>query len=425
MPFRFVHTADLHLDSPITSLALRNEELARLVRGATRRTLERIVDLSISEQVDALLIAGDLYDGSQTSMATALFLVGQMRRLEAAGVRVFIIRGNHDSQSQITRELTFPANVHVFDGRGRTVRAGALANGREVHVHGVSFGQPHAPSSLLPSFKAPVPDAINIGMLHTSLAGSGRHDNYAPVSVGDLAAHGFDYWALGHIHQRAVHCENPMIVMPGIPQGRDINEADAKSVTLVTVSDDGKFAVEDRFLAIAAFERLAVDLGGVEDWTSMLRDVRAAVEQQKERARADHLICRIMLFGTTPLAWRLHRDHDLLAAELQAAADSVGDSWIETVELSVVQPRGGEAQADIGAFAELADIIEREILPSHAYREELRDVLAGLMSQLPRDVRDLLGVEEADEAVLLASAAERGVMEILPRLAAVQEGDSV
>lgn len=425
MPFRFVHTADLHLDSPITSLALRNEELARLVRGATRRTLERIVDLSISEQVDALLIAGDLYDGSQTSMATALFLVGQMRRLEAAGVRVFIIRGNHDSQSQITRELTFPANVHVFDGRGRTVRAGALANGREVHVHGVSFGQPHAPSSLLPSFKAPVPDAINIGMLHTSLAGSGRHDNYAPVSVGDLAAHGFDYWALGHIHQRAVHCENPMIVMPGIPQGRDINEADAKSVTLVTVSDDGKFAVEERFLAIAAFERLAVDLGGVEDWTSMLRDVRAAVEQQKERARADHLICRIMLFGTTPLAWRLHRDHDLLAAELQAAADGVGDSWIETVELSVVQPRGGEAQADIGAFAELADIIEREILPSHAYREELRDVLAGLMSQLPRDVRDLLGVEEADEAVLLASAAERGVMEILPRLAAVQEGDSV
>ncbi|MBD9371847.1 DNA repair exonuclease [Rhizobium sp. ARZ01] len=424
MPFRFVHTADLHLDSPIASLAMRNGELAELVRGATRRTLERIVDLCISEQVDVLLIAGDLYDGSQTSMATALFLVAQMRRLEAADIRVFIIRGNHDAQSQITRELTFPANVQVFDGRGRTVRAGALANGREVHVHGVSFGQPHAPSSLLPSFKAPVPDAINIGMLHTSLAGSSRHDKYAPASVADLVAHGFDYWALGHIHQRAVHCENPMIVMPGIPQGRDINEADAKSVTLVTVSDEGTFAAEERFLAIAAFERLTVDLGSVEDWASMLRDIRAALEQRKERARADHLICRIMLSGTTPLAWRLHRDHDLLAAELQSVAESVGDCWIETVELSVVQPRGDEAQADIGAFAELAEIIEREIVPSHAYREELRETLSGLMSQLPREVRDLLGAEEAAEAALLASAAECGVVEILPKLAAVGEGDS-
>ena len=117
MPFRFLHTADLHLDSPLVSLALRNADLADLVRGASRRALERIVDIAIAEEVDALLIAGDLYDGAQTSMSTALFLVSEMRRLETAGIRVFVIRGNHDAQSQITRELTFPPNVHVFDGR--------------------------------------------------------------------------------------------------------------------------------------------------------------------------------------------------------------------------------------------------------------------------------------------------------------------
>lgn len=423
MPFRFVHTADLHLDSPIASLALRNEELATLVRGATRRTLERIVDLCISEQVDALLIAGDLYDGSQTSMATALFLVAQMRRLEAAGVRVFVIRGNHDAQSQITRELTFPANVHVFDGRGRTVRAGALANGREIHVHGVSFGQPHAPASLLPSFKAPLPDAVNIGMLHTSLAGSSRHDNYAPAGVADLAGHGFDYWALGHIHQRAVHCEQPMIVMPGIPQGRDINEAGAKSVTLITVDDDGRFSAEEHFLAIAAFERVSIDIAGVEEWTAMLRSVRLALEQAKAEARADHLVCRVTLLGATPLGWRLRRDHDLLAGELQAVAESVGNCWIEAVEIAVVPPQVDDAPAGFGALAELAALVEREILPSHAYREELRDTLASLMSQLPREVRDLLGADEAAETDLLTHAAERGVADILPRLAAVREGD--
>ncbi|WP_164851858.1 DNA repair exonuclease, partial [Sinorhizobium meliloti] len=113
MPFRFVHTADLHLDSPLRSLALRNAELAGLVRSATRNALVRIVDLCIAESVDALLIAGDLYDGSQTSMNTALFLAGELRRLDEAGIRTFIIRGNHDSQSQVTRELTLPPSVHV------------------------------------------------------------------------------------------------------------------------------------------------------------------------------------------------------------------------------------------------------------------------------------------------------------------------
>ncbi|MEK1932585.1 MAG: DNA repair exonuclease, partial [Pararhizobium sp.] len=123
MPFRFVHTADLHLDSPLRSLALKNPELAELVRGATRTALARIVDLCLAENVDALLIAGDLYDGSQTSMNTALYLASELRRLEVAGIRVFLIRGNHDSQSTVTRELTFPANVHVFSGRAKPVQA--------------------------------------------------------------------------------------------------------------------------------------------------------------------------------------------------------------------------------------------------------------------------------------------------------------
>lgn len=422
MPFRFVHTADLHLDSPITSLALKNGELAELVRGATRRTLERIVDLCISEQVDALLIAGDLYDGSQTSMATALFLVAQLRRLESAAIQVFIIRGNHDAQSQITRELTFPANVHVFDGRGRPVRAGALATGREVQIHGISFGQPHAPTSLLPSYKAPVADAVNIGMLHTSLAGAGRHDNYAPTSVADLVAHGFDYWALGHIHQRAVHSERPMVVMPGIPQGRDINEGGAKSVTVVSISDDGVLAAEEHYLAIAAFERVSVDVAGVEDWQSMLRSVRDALERVKGSAPADHLVCRITLAGATPLAWRLRRDHDLLVAELQSVAEGVGECWIEAVELAVSPAGQGDAQRQVGALAELSAIIERDVVPSHAYRVELRETLSGLMSQLPREVRDLLGVDEEGEEALLTLVAERGVAGILPRLETSERG---
>ena len=420
MPFRFIHTADLHLDSPLTSLALRNAELGDLVRGATRKALERIVDLAMAESVDAVIIAGDLYDGAQTSMATALFLMGQMRRLEAAGIRVFLIRGNHDAQSQITRELTFPPNVHVFDGRGKPVRAGALENGREIHVHGVSFAQPHAPASLLPTFRAPVPDAVNIGLLHTSLAGASRHDPYAPVAVADLSAHGFDYWALGHIHQRRVHLEKPWIVMPGNPQGRDINEAGPKGVTLATVAEDGTIACEEHHVAVAFFERLSVDLSAIDEWSGMLGRTEVALLEARATASGAHLVARLRFTGATPLFYPLRREEDLLTAELQNLAASLGECWIETVELAVSAPLA-TADADGGPLTELSLLMRDDVIENHAYREELRETLADLLRQLPREARSLLAPDATAEEALLAELALQGADAVLARLGGESE----
>ena len=117
MPFRFVHAADVHLDSPLRSLALRDPSLAELIGNATRRAFVGIVDLCLDEQVDALLLSGDLYDGEQTSMKTARFLADQLRRLHEAQIKVFVIRGNHDALSRITKELTLPDSVAIFGGR--------------------------------------------------------------------------------------------------------------------------------------------------------------------------------------------------------------------------------------------------------------------------------------------------------------------
>ncbi|UDF29987.1 UNVERIFIED_ORG: DNA repair exonuclease [Roseateles sp. XES5] len=415
MPFRFLHTADLHLDSPLASLALRNADLGDLVRGATRKALERIVDLAIAERVDAVIVAGDLYDGSQTSMATALFLMGQMRRLEAADIRVFLIRGNHDAQSQITRELTFPPNVHVFDGRGKPVKAGALANGREVHVHGVSFANPHAPASLLPTYRAPVPDAVNIGLMHTSLAGASRHDPYAPVGLSDLAAHGFDYWALGHIHQRRVHLEKPWIVMPGNPQGRDINEGGPKGVTLATVAEDGTITCAVHPVAVAIFERLAVDLSGIEDWPGMLAAAEDVLAEARGAAGGAHLVARLTLSGATPLVWRLRRDEDLLLAELQNLAASLGECWIEAVDLAVTPPAAADG-ADAGPLTELDRLMREDVLENHAYRADLRETLADLLRQLPKEARGLLAADEAAEEALLADLSAAGAAAVLARL---------
>ena len=265
MPYRFVHTADIHLDSPLRSLALRDPDLAELIGNASRQVLINIVDLCLNEQVDALLLAGDLYDGDQTSMKTARFLATQVRKLHEADIRVFIIRGNHDALSKITRELVYPETVKIFGGRAEAVTIDRPSNEIPVVIHGLSFAEPYAPESLVHKYKLPVEGAVNIAMMHTSLDGAPGHDPYAPCRLADLQAAGFQYWALGHIHKRSVTEGGCTVVMPGTPQGRDINEAGMKSVSLVTLSDDGSIRIEERTTSIAQFERISVDTTGIDD----------------------------------------------------------------------------------------------------------------------------------------------------------------
>ena len=295
MVFRFVHTADIHLDSPLRSLSMRNSELAELVGDASRKAFTAIVDLCLAERVDALIVAGDLYDGDQTSMKTARFLSTQMARLHDAGIKVLKIRGNHDALSRISKQLVFPDSVTIFGNRPASVK---LETGNlDVFFHGISFSSPKAPESLLLKYARPKEGTLNVGIMHTSLAGSPGHDVYAPCNVSDLHSHGFDYWALGHIHSRTVHAGPGTVVMPGMPQGRDINESGTKSVTLVTIRDDRTIEIEERATSIAQFERMTIDIGAAIEWSDIVRSVGLAMEARRGSVAAPHLILRTGLAG--------------------------------------------------------------------------------------------------------------------------------
>jgi DNA repair exonuclease SbcCD nuclease subunit len=418
MAFRFVHTADVHLDSPLATLALRDPVLAELISGATRKAFVAVIDLCLVEKVDALLIAGDLYDGEQTSMKTARFLADQLRRLDEAGVRTFIIRGNHDAESRITRELTLPALVKVFAGRAETVSIGCGAI--EAAVHGVSFAQKHAPESLLPKFRPPVSGSVNIGIMHTSLGGSPAHGLYAPCSPSDLNAAGFDYWALGHIHQRSEARGRAAIVMPGNPQGRDINEAGAKSATLVAIGDDRTITIEERLTSVAQFERLRVDLAGLDNWREALGRIEKALEAAREAAPSEHLVARLALTGLTPLAWRLRSDADLLAEECRMTGAAVGKTWIDRIELDCSAPHGNETAAPSSdPVAELRALMETEVAQSKAFQDGLSELAEELRRNLPAGVRDgLLGADPGELAAILRALAREGAEDVLAHLRA-------
>jgi DNA repair exonuclease SbcCD nuclease subunit len=203
------------------------------LRGASRQALTALVDLAIEQRVAFVLLAGDIYDGNWADFRTGLFFRDQMVRLRRAGIRVFIVKGNHDAESQITKQLPDVDGVHVFSShKSETIDLEELG----VAVHGRSFPHRAVPEDLVPLYPPPLSGRFNIGVLHTSLTGREGHDPYAPTSVEVLCDKGYDYFALGHVHAREVVREStPRIVFPGNLQGRHAKETGPKGCELVTV----------------------------------------------------------------------------------------------------------------------------------------------------------------------------------------------
>ena len=397
---KILHTADVHLDSPLTSLALRDESLRQNIQSSTRFAFVQIIDTALAENVDALLIAGDLYDGAQRSAKTAAFLTGQLERLRTAGIPVFYIKGNHDAENPITGEVALPDNVHIFDGRGGKQQ---LA-GKDVWIHGVSFSGKHAPDSLLGKFGAPVSGAINIAMLHTSLAGAAGHDNYAPCSVAELSALGFDYWALGHIHKRQVHSEAPWVVMPGIPQGRDIGEAGSKSATLLTI-EGNCIAIEEVPTSVVTFLGHSIDVSGAENDDEIRQRIRSGIHAPIEGLQAGNdAILRLTLEGRTTRHWQVLRDRDIWAETVSQIAEETGRLWVEKLDFALEAPN---AVADSSATDELGQLM-KQIAMEEGFAAQAQAEVDDVLSQLPSTRRAELLSDEAALAELTRDLAEAG-----------------
>ncbi|MEN2494321.1 MAG: hypothetical protein TECD_00212 [Hyphomicrobiaceae bacterium hypho_1] len=382
---KIIHTADLHLDSPLVTLALSSDSLRSAIKIATRAALDRIVDIAIEEGVAAVLISGDLYDGKQRSMKTAAYLLSAFQRLNVAGIKVFIVRGNHDSESTITREIAKPENVHIFDGRASHV----LLN-ESVAIHGISFRDKHTQENLLTKFR-PVPDVVNIGMLHTSLSGTVGHDNYAPCSVADFIASGFDYWALGHIHRRKIYCENPLVVMPGIPQGRDMGEHGPKSVTLIHIKKK-KLTISERLTSTLEFQNKSID---VADCNSIIEVCDAIIALVRSIDSDTAIVLRLTVIGVTALYWHIHRDIDLLQAAAKEAAEESGSVWIDRLVIKTQMP--SERVATNTATYEIAELIA-EAAQTPSLPAEATEILFEVLSDLPPEIRDHWGGGETATA---------------------------
>lgn len=254
---KFVHAADLHIDSPLRGLDEYPGAPVEQVRLAPRAALEKLVRLCLEEQVSFLVIAGDLFDYDWRDFNTALFVVNQFRRLEREGIPVFMIRGNHDSREEMSLKVPWPKNVTLFDHQQpQTVPLDHC----DVVLHGMSFPKREVKENLVPRYPSPVKGMFNIGLLHTNATGSAEHDSYAPCSLDDLTLKGYDYWALGHVHQHEVLHTAPHIVYSGNTQGRHIRECGEKGCVLLTVDDGRVTDIEFRSTDVLRWYKVAIEL---------------------------------------------------------------------------------------------------------------------------------------------------------------------
>ena len=334
--FRFLHAADIHLDSPLHGLSRYEGLPVDEIRSATRAAFDNLVQCAVDEAVDFVVIAGDLFDGDWRDMGTGLYFAKAMGRLDQARIPAFILAGNHDAASVFSRTVPWPPNVRLFGSRRpETHRQPEIS----VAVHGQSFSTPAVTDNLVLAYPLAEAHTFNIGMLHTALAGRQGHAAYAPCSVDDLRSRGYDYWALGHVHDFEVVSTEPHVVFPGNVQGRTIRETGAKGAVLVDVADGEVTSVERVEFDVFRWAHLEVDCTNtlLDEVSDVLRS--ALVGLQGSNASGRPLIARVTLTGETSDAGAVRNGAATLRDDVRAIASSISPNlFVEKVRVEVTEP---------------------------------------------------------------------------------------
>lgn len=395
---KFLHAADLHIDSPLRGLDRLDGAPVDEIRAAPRAAVRRLVDLALAERVDFVVIAGDVFDGRRSDVTPGIFFKAQMERL--GDVPAFVARGNHDP-AELIGAIPLARNVHLFDEkRPETVRIDRLG----VALHGRSFATKTVLEDIAATYPEAVPGAINIGVLHTSLGGYDGHVAYAPTSLDVLRRKGYDAWCLGHVHERKIVSTAPLVLYPGNIQGRHVRECGARGAYVI---DDARGELQATFHPLDsirwAFVRLDVSRYASVD------EVLVAATREIAASAAEHpgrtLCIRVELFGATLADGALRAESESLRAELTGGALDAR-IWIESLRVRTspaVSLEGMRARDDlIGTLFTALHAARRD----GEARMRLANALAPLQAKIPQDIAEAYETRLTDGPGLDAAIAE-------------------
>lgn len=409
--FTFVHAADLHLGAPFKGLDSSAADVFPLAE-ASFTALANLEKLCIEKNAAFLILSGDIYDDKDGVLRARFALRDMFARLEKAGIQVFFVHGNHDPYKAGKLPVTWPGNVMVFSPE---VSCGHVMRGDEViaHVHGISHGKTAETANLSLKFKADAnAKAFQIAVLHCAVGGAGEgHAPYAPCTLTDLTEAGFDYWALGHVHQGRVLSEKPWVVYPGSFQGMHVNETGDHGAVAVTVTD-GIATVETVPLAPVVWRKIAADVTDAETVDDLESAIMLALETEVAAVAAScpeakTVFCRVVLRGRTGLDPMLQKRGELAALLERVRAEFTGQLpvWVKDIVAETKPLRDATALlersdlvgevARIAADTPLASEVAVSALVPLATHQKVKKALAD---------SDLLAMKDEDAATLAIAA---------------------
>jgi len=382
---KFIHAADIHLDSALHGLERYDGAPVDEIRSATRRAFDNLIELAIDEEVDFVLLAGDIYDGDWKDYNTGLYFVERMVRLREAGIRVFMVAGNHDAASQITKHLRLPDNVTLFSSKNPEQ---VVLEDLNVAVYGQGFATRAVTDDISQAYPQGDPQLFNIGLLHTCLDGKPGHEPYAPCTVDGLRSKGYQYWALGHVHNREEVSQDPWIVFPGNIQGRHIRELGPKGCTLVTVESGEIVEVEHRDLDVMRWSLCELDVSACETIDDIYEQVREGLQSALDAAEGRPVAVRLVLQGACSAHSTLHADRERWIQEYRALATGQGGAgiWLEKVSIKTTPSISIDKVLDRDdALSGLLRAIRDVELDASAF-DELADEVSSLRQKLPSEL---------------------------------------
>ncbi len=413
--FRFIHAADLHLDSQCKNLKEKNQTIGNRLQRATFDAYETLIDLCIEKEVSFLVIAGDVFDGETKSLQAQLKFRDGLVRLDKHGINAFICHGNHDPLDSWKANLSFPTNVHQFKEQAEQV-PGYVDGSIQYRVCGISYPTKQIKHSLLNKFPKPDWPEFTIGLLHANVGNNDRHEPYAPCTVEELTELGYDYWALGHVHTRVELQQNhPWIGYPGNSQGRSPIETGPRGVYVVEVGDDKRVTPE--FVAVHAvlWEQHDVSIDGLETVDQLDERIQATVDEISENAGERDVVYRIHLVGRG----LVHRDLTEENSPQEWADRLNGEgrnnheplSWCAGVKITTTYPhdldRLRKGEDVIGDFLKLTNELAQDETLTEQVKQELSELFA--QRNAKRYLKEVEGAMLQDVQTLLKQAESKAL----------------
>lgn len=397
--FRFLHVADLHLDSPFTGLRSAPPRVAESVQQATFSAYDRVIETALREQVDFVLVAGDVYDGRDRSLRAQLRFRDGLARLAQSGIESFVVFGNHDPLDGWSARIDWPAGTHCF-GAEKVEAVPVIRDGiRLATVYGISHGHRELRTNVAQQVRANQEPGLAIGLLHANVEGIGGHDNYAPCRLEDLEAAGMDYWALGHVHNAQILREaGPVVVYPGNTQARSRAEAGERYCCLVSADTNG---LSQQLVAVDAVrwheERISIaELGSDQE---LLDRLDGRCRELKEDSEGRPVVCSLTLVDSGDLHHALGRPGYLTGVLEHLHGEHSDDDvfvWVDRLRVQTAPGFDRDERKQARDFAAALLEVVDEIRASPEASAELAGELVPLREQIQKTLGTVFPAEGAD-----------------------------